>query len=66
MDAWSMKEKPTKWATASRMDLGSGAVARFARSIFQYLFILGFRFAPPQALCFHPLRGFFPFAHLTD
>jgi len=20
--------------------------------------ILGFRFAPPQALCFHPLRGF--------
>jgi len=22
--------------------------------------ILGFRFAPPQALCFHPLRGFWP------
>jgi len=34
------------------------AIARFARSkVFSWI-ILGFRFPSPQALCFHPLRGF--------
>ncbi len=34
------------------------AIARFACSVFLSFVILGFRSAPPQALCFHPLRGF--------
>src|SRR5713226_7551412 len=55
---WS--RKPTKWATAisSRANSSVCAVGRFARSVFFRLVILGFRFAPPQALCFYPLRGF--------
>src|SRR5260370_18053982 len=31
---------------------------RFAGAFLSTLKILGFRSAPPQALCFHPLRGF--------
>jgi hypothetical protein len=34
------------------------AIARFARSVFLPVVNLGFRCAPPQALCFHALRGF--------
>jgi hypothetical protein len=35
------------------------AVAHFAGFLLFYPSrILGFRFAPPQALCLHPLRGF--------
>ena len=33
------------------------AIARFACSVLLRFVILGFRSAPPQALCFHPLRG---------
>ena len=55
-----MEQKPTKWATAisSRAHGSFWAVARFARLMFFRLVILGFGFAPPQALCFYPLRGF--------
>jgi hypothetical protein len=35
------------------------AIARFARSALLTFVVLGFRFAPPQALCLHPLRGFY-------
>ena len=37
---------------------GICAIARFARSVPLTCAILGFRFAPPQALCLHPLCGF--------
>jgi hypothetical protein len=36
----------------------SCAIARFARSDSFWVVNLGFRSAPPQALCLHPLRGF--------
>jgi len=53
------ENEPTKWATAG-LFMGSYhacTIARFARSSFLRCGVLGFRFAPPQALCFHPLRG---------
>jgi len=35
---------------------------RTLRALGLYIFvILGFRFAPPQALCWHPLRGLWSF-----
>lgn len=42
---------------SSLNQLAAVAVARFARSVLLTFVILGFRFASPQALCFHPLRG---------
>jgi hypothetical protein len=49
-------EKPAKWATAaSHHELLRYRTLR-ALGFFTFA-ILGFRFAPPQALCFHPLRG---------
>ena len=42
----------------SKVNCGVSAIARFARSVFLFVVNLGFRCAPPQALCFHPLRGF--------
>ena len=39
------------------LSLSSVARSRGLRHIF--LPVLGFRVAPPQALCHHPLRGFF-------
>jgi len=43
---------------SSRINCTVSAVARFARLVVLDFRILGFRFAPAQALCLHPLRGF--------
>jgi len=54
-----MKDEPTKWATAFIASRSVFLSCRTLRALgFLAFVILGFRFAPPQALCFHPLRGF--------
>src|SRR5207253_7764861 len=42
---------------SQRVSRGFWAIARFARSVSFRSVNLGFRCAPPQALCFYPLRG---------
>jgi hypothetical protein len=37
--------------------LGNAAIAHVVGSVSCFVFVLGFRSAPPQALCFRPLRG---------
>ncbi len=47
-----------KWATAAYSQL---VRCRTLRALgFLRLLFLGFRFASPQAVCFHPLRGLAP------
>lgn len=50
-------QKPAKRPTADLMPLGAQAIGRSAGSVICLLVILGFRCAPPQALCLRPLRG---------
>src|SRR5438552_17132350 len=53
------REEPAKWATAvSSSKLQVLGYRTLRALVFFRLVNLGFRFAPPQALCFHPLRGF--------
>jgi hypothetical protein len=42
----------------SKASTSDSSIARFRGLGSFSLPFLGFRFAPPQALCFHPLRGF--------
>ena len=55
-----MTVEPAKRATALAITNVNRDVSSVARSAGLNIFTdayLGFRFAPPQALCFHPLRG---------
>jgi hypothetical protein len=50
--------EPAKWATAFHQSKSQRLGYCTLRALdFLTDHNLGFRFAPPQALCFHPLRG---------
>src|SRR5437870_4159237 len=52
------REGPAKWATAVSTSKSQIWGYRTLRALGVFRLVnLGFRFAPPQALCFHPLRG---------
>ena len=53
------KAEPAKWATAVHQNESQRLGYRMLRALCLSLLVnLGVRFAPPQASCFHPLRGF--------